>query len=58
MTPRERERERERRRRRRRRRRRWFQVTPGVTIKNYTFFKLLDLSRCNGKKRPSLMLIF
>ena len=37
---------------------RWVQFTHGVTLKSYTFFKLLDLSRSNGKKRPSLMLIF
>ena len=30
---------------------RWVQVTPGVTIKSYTFFKPLDLSRSNGKKK-------
>ena len=27
---------------------RWVQVTPGVTLKSYTFFKPLDLSRSNG----------
>ena len=27
------------------------QVTPGVTLKSYTFFKPLDLSRSNGKKK-------
>ena len=37
---------------------RWVQFTHDVTLKIYTFFKLLDLSRSNGKKRPSLMLIF
>ena len=26
-------------------------VTPGVTLKSYTFFKPLDLSRSNGKKK-------
>ena len=30
---------------------RWVQVTPDVTLKSYTFFKLLDLSRSNGKKK-------
>ena len=35
---------------------RWVQVTPDV--KSYTFFKPLDLSRFNGKKKNSLMLIF
>ena len=25
-------------------------VTPGVNLKSYTFFKLLDLSRSNGQK--------
>ena len=35
----ERERERERKRER---------VTPGVTLKSYTFFKPLDLNRSNG----------
>ena len=30
---------------------RWVQVTPGVTIKSYTFFKPLDLSRSNSKKK-------
>ena len=30
---------------------RWIQVTPGVTLKSYTFFKLLDLSRSNDKKK-------
>ena len=29
---------------------RWVQVTPDVTIKSYTFFKPLDLSRSNDKK--------
>jgi len=29
---------------------RWVQVIPGVTLKSYTFFKPLDLSRSNGKK--------
>ena len=27
---------------------RWVQVTPGVTLKSYTFFKSLDLNRSNG----------
>ena len=27
---------------------RWVQVTPGVTLKSYTFSKPLDLSRSNG----------
>ena len=30
---------------------RWVQVTPNVTLKSYTFFKLLDLSRSNSKKK-------
>ena len=30
---------------------RWVQVTPGVTLRSYTFFKPLDLSRSNGKKK-------
>ena len=30
---------------------RWVQVTPGVTLKSYTFFKPLDLSKSNGKKK-------
>ena len=30
---------------------RWVQVTPGVTLKSYTFFKSLDLNRSNGKKK-------
>ena len=30
---------------------RWVQVTPGVTLKNYTFSKLLDLSKSNGQKK-------
>ena len=30
---------------------RWVQVTPGVTIKNYNFFKPLDLSRPNSQKK-------
>ena len=34
------------------------QVTPGITLKSYTFFKLLDLNRFNGKKNYLLMLIF
>ena len=29
---------------------RWVQVTPGVTLKSYIFFKPLDLSRSNNKK--------
>ena len=29
----------------------WVQFTHGVTLKSYTFFKLLDLSRSNGKKK-------
>ena len=28
---------------------RWVQVTLGVTLKSYTFFKSLDLNRSNGK---------
>ena len=27
---------------------RWVQVTPGITLKSYTLFKQLDLSRSNG----------
>ena len=30
---------------------RWVQVTHGVTLKSYTFFKPLDLSRFNSKKK-------
>ena len=30
---------------------RWIQVTPGVILKSYTFFKSLDLNRFNGKKK-------
>ena len=30
---------------------RWIQVTSGITLKSYTLFKLLDLSRSNGKKK-------
>ena len=30
---------------------RWVQVTPGVTLKSYNFFKLLDLSRSNSPKK-------
>ena len=30
---------------------RWVQVTPGIILKSYTFFKPLDLSRSNGKKK-------
>ena len=30
---------------------RWVQVTPGVTLNGYTFFKPLDLSRSNGQKK-------
>ena len=30
---------------------RWVQVTTDVTLKSYTFFKPLDLSRSNGKKK-------
>ena len=41
-----------------RERERWVQVTPGVTLKSYTFSKQLYLSRFNGKKRHSLILIF
>ena len=36
---------------------RWVQVTLDATLKN-TFSKLLDLSKSNGKKIQSLMLIF
>ena len=34
------------------------QITPSVTLNSYTFFKSLDLSKFNDKKKPSLMLIF
>ena len=30
---------------------RWVQVTSGVTLKSYTFFKPLNLNRSNGKKK-------
>ena len=31
---------------------RWVQVTPGLTLySSYTFFKPLNLSRSNGKKK-------
>ena len=30
---------------------RWVQVTLGVTLKSYIFFKPLDLSRSNGQKK-------
>ena len=30
---------------------RWVQVTLGVTLKSYAFFKPLDLSRSNGQKK-------
>ena len=43
---------------RERERERWVQVTLGVTLKSYTFFKPLDLNRFNGQKISSLMLIF
>ena len=36
---------------RERERERWVQVTPDVTLKSYTFFKPLDLSRSNGQKK-------
>ena len=36
---------------------RWVKVTPGVTLKSYTFFKSLDFSKSNGKKMHLLMLI-
>ena len=29
---------------------RWVQVTPGVTLKSYTFFISLNLSRSNSQK--------
>ena len=29
----------------------WVQVTFGITLKSYTFFKPLDLSKSNGKKK-------
>ena len=34
---------------------RWVQVTPGITLKSYTFSKLLDLSKSNGKKKKKLI---
>ena len=43
---------------RERERERWVQVTSGVILKSYTFFKPLNLSKSNGQKRPSLILIF
>ena len=33
---------------------RWVQVTPGVTLQSYTFFKPLDLSRSNGQKNTPI----
>ena len=33
-------------------------ITSCVTLKSYTFFMPLDLSRSNGQKKLSLMLIF
>ena len=30
---------------------RWVQVTPGIILKSYTFFKPLDLSKSNGQKK-------
>ena len=30
---------------------RWVQVTPGVTLKSYIFFKPLDLNRSNSLKK-------
>ena len=30
---------------------RWVQVTLSVTLKSYTFFKPLDLSKSNGPKK-------
>ena len=30
---------------------RWVKVTPGVTLKSYTFFKPLNLSRSNDQKK-------
>ena len=43
---------------RKRERERWVQVTSGVILKSYIFFKPLNLSKSNGQKRPSLILIF
>ena len=37
---------------------RWVQVTPGVTLKSYTFFKLLDLSKSNDKKNALICYYF
>ena len=31
----------------------WVQVTFGITLKSYTFFKPLDLSKSNGKKKDT-----
>ena len=39
-----------------RERERWVQVTPGVILKSYTFFKPLDLSRSNGKKKKKTLI--
>ena len=36
-------------------RERWVQVTPGIILRNYNFFKLLDLSRSNGIKKKKLI---
>ena len=36
---------------------RWVQVTPGVTLKSYTFFKSLDLNRSNGNKKKKKLII-
>ena len=30
---------------------RWIQVTPGVSLKNYIFFKPLDLSKSNSQRK-------
>ena len=40
---------------RERKRKRWVQVTTCVTLKSYTFFKSLDLSRSNKKKKKTLI---
>ena len=37
---------------------RWIQVTPGVTLKSYTFSKPLDFGRSNSQKIHLLILIF
>ena len=36
---------------------RWVQITPSVTLKIYTFFKPLNLSRFNGQKKTLVNVI-